>query len=237
MFDRVIKIYPKSAYADIFSGRSTGIILDGFGATDTYVRDHPNFSSDLALLSKAQVLKNQGKTSEAIQILSDFVSKHPNGRWSGEDRQFQKKLRSPIFFYVPRFDDEVFLEYAALLIAQKDTTQAIAVLNGCTSRCSSYCRMPGFYDLLAQGYQIEGKSALELDALVAALAAGSAFFGSDVGHEFDTPVMGAQRTRKQMRDRLAELDSQLKKTDGSKETPKPEGKQGLPAPRDVRESK
>ena len=83
LLDRVIKEYPDSAYTVplrcvLFSIR--GFIPEDEGKLEAHLRDHPNFSADLALLAKARLLESEGKSADAVKLLADYVKKRPKGR-------------------------------------------------------------------------------------------------------------------------------------------------------------
>ncbi len=170
ILDTIIKRYPYSAHVDkevllrliLNMPEPASEIKEAKEALSLHIREHPDFTADKALRCKALVFEMLGKRAEAIQILQQYVEKHPRGRWAAEDTKARPRFPS---FGIYRTDELIFHHLAWLYHQSGDHIKAGDVL---TQAIKNFVGSPytvSYYDLLARTHEKTGDATKEIDAL------------------------------------------------------------------------
>jgi len=205
LLDQVLRDYPASAHADLDACFLLSVMHfkpEGVISRCRYVAEHPNFSSDIALLKKASILVSLGKEKKATDLLVDYANRLAVGRWAEQDaaERARQDLQEPNRL-LWRPDEQIFLKAARLLYEQERYREAIAVLDKATSAFFSSQLLPLYYDLLANCHQRLNNTQEErqaLERLLALLKTGTVEHTTSKGQllRFQIPVeLRAPKTR------------------------------------------
>jgi len=170
--DEVISKYEHSAFSGISSSwdRAAGFTPEPILKARRYIRNHPDFSVDVAMYMKAEFLEHIGKQVDAIRLLQAYVKRFPQGRWAKEDREFieafgERKAYRLTHAELHRTHEYIFLALARLHYQRREYVEAVKVLRQARQAFPLSPLLPTYYDLLAKTYQQTGTRDKEEEAL------------------------------------------------------------------------
>jgi len=123
-----------------------------------YVREHPDFTADVAILCKAVLYEELGKRAEAVKLLEQYVADFPAGRWAVEDAEIRPRLKP---FSIGRTDEMIFHQLARLYHEGGEHGKACKIL----SQAKGSSLFVHYHDLLATIHRKTGSATKEADAL------------------------------------------------------------------------
>jgi len=215
ILDQVIANYGNSAYANLCSCwfRGAGLVTEQRHKAQRHVRDHPDFSADLALLRKAQLLERMGKPGEAVNLLEAYVEKFPDGRWADADVKLHYVIgrdggtrRRWVRLY--RTHEHVFWDLARLYQQRDRQQETIELLTHAIRAFPSSPLLPAYYDLLAKTYQQMGDTAKESAALEEFVRAESRLQMVGASYGAANLMLVPTRDKKEAQVRLKELGAE-----------------------------
>jgi len=174
LLDVVIQRYPNSANLDMgacfdLTGgvpRSDHRKTQAGMAIARHINDHPNFTADIAVRCKALVYEELGERTAAIKLLSQYVERHPKGRWASEDAKVRPSVKPFNIRY--RTDEILFCQLAWLYHDSGNHGKAAEVLAQAIRTFAGSPSLVFYYDLLALVHQKMGKPTNEADSLLRA---------------------------------------------------------------------
>jgi len=169
--DTIIDRYPNSASFDMLA--ALGMIpslpqpdqqkREALQAWARYINDHPNFTADEALVCKALLYGKLGRRTEAIELLEQYVQRHPNGRWAAEDARARPRLKTLRLWN--RTDQVIFWHLACFYYDSGRHAKAADILTRAIKTYDGSVNLVFYYDLLAKTHRKTGNDTEEANAL------------------------------------------------------------------------